>query len=598
MQNLGNLAGFIEELKQKNNIVSVISKHLTLDKKGKTYWACCPFHYEKTPSFALNEAEQYYHCFGCGESGDVIKFIEKYENVSFIEAVKILADGCGMKLPELAQTTKDLENLKLKAECLKATNFAMQFYKESLNSNTMQAQNARQYLQNRQLDGNIIKQFNIGVSPDWSSLVKYLEKNGIDKKTMKSAGLIDFNEQGSSYDFFGNRLIFPILNTYGEPIGFTARTLESNPTFAKYKNSSQSIIFDKSRIVYNLNSVRELKKQQQIQNIIICEGTIDVIAMYKAGFKNTVACMGTAFTTYHARELRKFSDKILLCLDGDSAGQNAMYKAIDVLLDNGLEVKVVRLRDNLDPDEFLKKYGAKELKKCLENAIDAIEYKLLTLSKRYNLKDSFQKNKYVLEALNVITELASNTEKEIYLKILSKLVNISVDVLRRDLAQKTQNFVPTGKDNEQQEEKLVSRQGGHLKALKFVLASIVHKKEYAKNILQSNLKFKNSNYQNLFNYVKSCNQNNKPYTVSTLFDVFDVENNEDIKEIIDYNFSTFSSPETYFNQCIATLNSINLKQKQEDLTEKFKTEKDLDKRREIAKELSEIAKELKSKMEN
>lgn len=597
MQNIGYPSGFIDELKQKNNIVSVISKHLTLDKKGKTYWACCPFHYEKTPSFAINEAEQYYHCFGCGESGDVIKFIEKYENVSFVEAIKILADGCGMKLPELANTTKDLENLKIKAECLKATNLAMQYYMQSLNLNTQNAQNARKYLENRQLDSEIVKYFNIGFSPDWNGLVNFLQKNGIDKKIMKTAGLIDYNEQGSSYDFFGNRLIFPILNTYGEPIGFTGRTLESNPTFAKYKNSSQSIIFDKSRIVYNLNSVRELKKQQQIQNIIICEGTIDVIAMYKAGFKNTVACMGTAFTTYHARELRKFSDKILLCLDGDSAGQNAMYKAIDVLLDNGLEVKVVKLRDNLDPDEFLKKYGVEELKKCLENAIDAIEYKLKTLSLRYNLQDNFQKNKYVLEALNVINNLASNTEKEIYLKIVSKLVNISVDILRRDLAQNNQNSVPKVEDEDKQEQ-LISRQNAHLKALKFVLASIVHKQDYAKKLLTQNLKFLNSNYQNLFNFVKNCYDNNKTYTVSTLFDVFDVENNGDIKEIIDYNFSAFSSPQEYFNQCVSTLNSINLKQKQEELTLKFKTETDLTKRREIARELNEIAKELKTKMEN
>ena len=502
-----------------------------------------------------------------------------------------------MKLPELSQTSKDLENLKIKADCLKATNLAMQFYKKSLNLNTQNAQNARKYLEDRQLDENIIQQFNIGFSPDWNSLIDFLQNNGIDKKIMKTAGLIDYNEQGSSYDFFGNRLIFPILNTYAEPIGFTARTLENNPTFAKYKNSSQSIIFDKSRIVYNLNSVRELKKQQQIHNIIICEGTIDVIAMYKAGFKNTVACMGTAFTSYHARELRKFTDKILLCLDGDSAGQNAMYKAIDILLDSGLEVKVVRLWDNLDPDEFLKKYGVEELKKCLDSAIDAIEYKIITLSKRYNLQDNFQKNKFVLEALNVITDLASNTEKEIYLKIVSKLVNISVDILRRDLAQKTQNSV-SNVENNVAEDNLISRQGGHLKALKFVLASIIHKQDYAKNLIKSNLKFKNSNYQNLFNYVKDCYENNKTYTVSTLFDVFDVENNQDIKEIIDYNFSSFLSPETYFTQCVNTLNSINLKQKQEELTKMFKTEKDLDKRREIARELSEIAKELKSKMEN
>ena len=166
MQNIGYPTNFIDELKQKNNIVSVISKHLTLDKKGKTYWACCPFHYEKTPSFAINEAEQYYHCFGCGESGDVIKFIEKYENVSFVEAVKMLADSCGMNLPELSQTSKDIENLKIKAESLKACNIAMQFYKDNLQLSTPNAQNARNYLNSRGIDDKIIKDFNIGLSPD------------------------------------------------------------------------------------------------------------------------------------------------------------------------------------------------------------------------------------------------------------------------------------------------------------------------------------------------------------------------------------------------------------------------------------------------
>ncbi len=598
MQNIGYPTNFIDELKQKNNIVSVISKHLTLDKKGKTYWACCPFHYEKTPSFAINEAEQYYHCFGCGESGDVIKFIEKYENVSFVEAVKMLADSCGMKLPELSQTSKDIENLKIKAESLKACNIAMQFYKDNLQLSTPNAQNARNYLNSRGIDDKIIKDFNIGLSPDWTSLVNFLHKNGIDKKIMKVSGLIDYNENGNAYDFFGNRLIFPILNTYGEPIGFTARTMETNPSFAKYKNSSQSIIFDKSRIVYNISAIRELKKQQNINYVIICEGTIDVIAMYKAGFKNTVACMGTAITSFHAREIRKFTDKVILCLDGDNAGQNAMYKAIDVLLENGLEVKVVQLKDNLDPDEFLKKHGIDALKFSLENSIDAIEYKLLTLANKYNLQDNYQKNKYISEALQIIRELASNAEKEIYLKILSKLVNMSIDILRRDLAVKNTNFVPDNENTGKPEEKLIYRQGGHLKALKFVLASIVHKKDYAIKVVDKNLKFKNSNYQNLFDFVKSCYQNNKSYTISMLFDLFDVEGNEDIKEIIDYDFSTYNELETYFNQCLETLNNVSLKQRQEELTKQFKLEKDLDKRREIAKELSEIAKELKLKMEN
>ena len=596
MQNRGNFTKFIEELKQKCDIVSTISRFISLQRKGKTYWACCPFHHEKTPSFAINEVEQYYHCYGCGESGDVIKFIEKYENLTFMEAVKYLADMAGLKMPEFEGSAQDLKQLKLKSDCLNAAALAMNFYKNNLNLPV--ADKARAYLAKRELDKNIVDYFNIGFSPDWTSLIDHLQKNNVSREVMKAAGLIDTSESGKVYDSFATRLIFPILNSYGDCIGFTARTLEADAKFAKYKNSTQTLIFDKSKTIYNIHSLKQLRKEQNIDYIIICEGTIDVIAMYKAGFKNTVACMGTAITSFHARELKKYADKIILCLDGDEAGQNATYKAIDVLGEQGLEVKVVKLKENLDPDEFLKKYGKESLIESLNNAEDAIEYKLSSLSNKFNLNDSFQKNKYITNALDIISNLDSNSQKEIYLKFLSKKVNISIDVLRRDLFGSTyKNSTQAIKEELAEEDKFIVRQDGHIKALKFIVASIVHKQPYAIETLSKNLKFKNSNYQNLYDFVVANHNQNKTYTISSLFDVFDVDNNPDIKEIIDYDFSVYPDKETYFEECFNKITLINLKQKQEELTQSFKTETDLDKRREIANELYKITKELKTKTE-
>jgi len=595
--NKGYSDRFIDELKQKCDIVSVISRFVTLEKKGKTYWACCPFHYEKTPSFAVNEGEQYYHCYGCGESGDVIKFIEKYESLTFVEAVKYLADSVGLKLPELNQTSQDIKQMKLKQDVLNACKLATNFYKNALK--TPNAKVARDYLQKRQLGEDIVEYFNIGYSPDWNSLVNYLSKNGVSDYVMKSAGLTEVSESGRTYDVFGQRLIFPILNVYGDTIGYTARTLDPNSKFAKYKNSTQTIVFDKSKTIYNINSIKQLKKEQKIDYIIICEGTIDVIAMYKAGFKNTVACMGTAITSYHATTLKRFTDKIILCLDGDDAGQNATYKAIDVLYDQGLEVKVVKLKENLDPDEFLKKYGKEELSSCLNKAIDAIEYKLLSLANRYNLQDSYQKNKYIQNALEIVDKLDSNSQKEIYLKVISQKVNISIDVLRRDLLgnNATNTQPPPQNTTLEEQTPLVVRQEGYLKAVQFVLASIVHKQDYALKNYSLPIKFKNPSYQKLYDYVKSFYDQNKTYTISSLFDVFDVDENEDIKQIINFNFDNYENKPVYFNQCLEKLILLDLNKKQQELTDLFKSEKDLTRRREIAQELYVVTKEIKSKTE-
>lgn len=590
MINKGFDERFTEELKTKCDIVSTISKYITLQKKGKTYWACCPFHYEKTPSFAVNEVEQYYHCFGCGESGDVIKFVSKFENVSFIESVKILADSCGMKLPEYEQNEKEITALRQKEKALKALNLARDYYKANLQSSL--AKQANEYLQKRELNSDVVNYFNIGVSLDWNSIITHLKSNGVSLETMKLAGLVENNESGNPYDVFGKRLMFPIENMYGDCIGFTARSLDNNTKFAKYKNSSQTIVFDKSRTIYNIKTIKELKKEAPLNYIIICEGTIDVIAMYKSGFKNTVACLGTAITPYHAKELKKYTDKVILCLDGDDAGQNAIYKAIDVLAEVGLEVRAVKLKENLDPDEYLKKYGKEELANQINASLDAYEFKILNLAGKYNLADTFEKNKFIKESLEIINKFETSSEKEIYLKILAKIVNMPIDILRRDVV----SYNGITQSITEEEVALSSRQDGLTKAIEFVLACLVHKKEFAISKLNSiNIKFKNSSYLNVFNFVKDCINQNKTFTISTLFDYFNVDEDEVLKRIINFNFSNLTNEEDYFNNCLNKILLLDLEEKQKQLTEQFKKETDLTKRRDIIKELGEVTKEIKNK---
>ena len=384
--------------------------------------------------------------------------------------------------------------------------------------------------------------------------------------------------------------MFPIINSYGNCIGFTGRVLEKSD-FAKYKNTSQTAIFDKSRVVYNINNIKKLKQERGLDKIVIVEGTIDVIALVKAGIDNAVACMGTAITPYHAKELKRFSEKVVLCLDGDFAGQKAMFRSVDILLDGGLDVRCVTLPDNLDPDEFLIKYGKEELEKYIDNAIPALDYKIILLSKKYNLSNNYDKRKFIAEAFEIIRTLGTNVDKEVYLKLVSKITNIAVDILRRDLDTNKSIAV------EKQEEKALERREDSIqKAIKFIIASFVHKKPYAHFEDIGTMYFKNPNHQRLFDYVKECFDKDKSYTISSLFDIFDIDENPDIKEIIDFNFAEFGDKEEeYFRQSLKVIYNLGLRQKLEKLTEEFKNEPDLDKRRSIGMQLMLVTKELNSR---
>lgn len=580
MQKFGFNADFLEKLKYNNDLVSVISKYVNLKQSGNTYWGCCPFHHEKTPSFAVNSLEQYYHCFGCGKSGDVIKFIEEMESIDFIDAVKLLADNAHMDLPEVMLDENIYKKKKEKEEVLNALKEANNYYQ----SNLEQSENAVNYIKKRGISGDVVKKFELGYSKDFSSLVKYLNDKKISNYTMKLAGLVG-EKNGHIFDSMFERLTFPIKNSFNEVIGFSSRILDDNPKLAKYKNSPQTIVFDKSKVVFGIQFLKQLKNEGKLNEIIIVEGQMDVIGMHNAGFINAVATMGTAFTQLHAKELKRFCNKIILCFDGDSAGQKATLKAIDVLKNEDFDIYCVTLPENLDPDEYVKKYGTEKMHEQIQNAKDCFEYRIINLSKGYNLNDKLMLSKFIKESLNIVREIKTNSEREIYLKLIKDISKVAIDVLKRDLMQldmptkqeKKENFVP------------IILTDNVYKSQLFILASLLHKKPYAKFIEMNN--FNNFSFKTVYEYLKECNEQKKEPIIGALFDSLESDD-KSLNELINYQFSSNEIDSKYFEDCEKILKLDELMKQQTLYTNKVMEADNIDERKEYGKLLQEITKEI------
>ena len=352
MQNSGFSTQWLYELKQKNDIVSVVGKYIRLEKKGGKYWACCPFHNEKTPSFVVSE-DGFFYCFGCKESGDVISFVMKYESCDFGQAIEILAKNAGMEVPKYTGENKIFEKKEKKDRILKLLDLTQKHYQANLY--TKNAKPAQDYIKLRKLTKHELDDFKLGYSLGYNELITYLTSQGFSRQEMLDAGVAGVRN-GKYYDVMAERLIFPIFNAFDECVGFSARYL-GKTDYAKYKNTAETLVFQKGKIVFGINLVKHIKQSQGIKNLIVVEGQMDVIAMHKAGFKTTVACMGTALTKDNAMQLKKLSENIVLCFDGDGAGQKATIKSIDILCEMGVNLKIVLLPEGKDPDEILNAYG-------------------------------------------------------------------------------------------------------------------------------------------------------------------------------------------------------------------------------------------------
>lgn len=476
---------FIEELKSRNDIVDVVSAYCQLERKGGAYWARCPLpgHMEKTPSFCVNQAGQFFKCFGCQRGGDVIKFIMEVESLTYMEAVKFLANRANMELPEASykEDAKLEENARNRQTRLAVLKDTAKFYVNNLSKK--EAEPFVDYVFNRGFDQSTIRAFGIGCSLDYKSLPKYLKEKGYSYEDMVAAGVCSYNKDTGEYaDFEAHRLIVPIIDGFSNVIAFGGRLIEKKPDFAKYKNTRETSVFIKNRTIFNANNIKKLKREKgNLPYLILVEGYMDVIALHASGIKNAVASMGTSLTIEQARLMMRYSDTVIVSYDGDAAGQKATFRGMQILKDAGLNVKVVSLPDNLDPDEYVKARGADSYKELLLSAEPLIDYKLNYLAKSFDLNDATERRRFLDNAIRVISESDKEFEKEELLKKLSAISKITYESLKRDLDKTTQKSAdkPVISRSDDAVSAETEEETALIKAERYVLSAIINGKSYA-----------------------------------------------------------------------------------------------------------------------
>lgn len=427
-RNEGNIFDYILD---HVNIVDVISGYITVERSGKNLKALCPFHNEKTPSFIISEEKQLFHCFGCGAAGNAISFITQYENLDSIDAVEFLADKYRVDISQFTKGNAQ-KNMTMHAKYYDILRDAAMFYYKNLRTHT----EALAYLDRRGINLDVIKQFGIGFSSDaWADLLKSLSQK-YSVADLESVGLIIPNkDQSRHYDRFRNRIIFPIINPKGKVIGFGGRVMDDS--LPKYLNSPETEVFNKSQTLYGLNLAKNnLSDKKQL---IIAEGYMDVIALHTYGFNNAVATLGTALTAEHGRLMRRYADEIIICYDSDFAGQKATLRSLDVLSGIIEKIRIIVLGENLDPDEYLKKYGPEKFKEKIDTAITATEYRLNHLMKAYNLNNDQEKIEFLSKAVVIIADLTNTFEKNLYIDNLSSQLEVSRELIAKEVFKENYN---------------------------------------------------------------------------------------------------------------------------------------------------------------
>lgn len=414
----------IEEIRMKNDIVDVVSGYVKLQKKGSSYFGLCPFHNEKSPSFSVSPGKQIYYCFGCGAGGNVISFVMQYENYTFQEAVKFLAKKAGIQLPEAEYSEETRKKENKRARLLQVNKEAATYFFHQLRSENGRA--GWQYLKKRELSDETIRKFGLGFANMTSNdLVKFLKSKGYEDEVIRDAGLATFDEKFGFHDKFWNRVMFPIQDINHRVIGFGGRVMGDGKP--KYLNSPETPVFDKSRNLYGLNIARTARKNQ----IILCEGYMDVITMHQAGFSQAVASLGTAFTEGQASLLKRYTDEVILSYDSDGAGVTAALRAIGILKEAGMTGRVLNLEPYKDPDEFIKNCGQEAFQKRLDGAENTFFFEIRMLQKDYNMQDPESKTKFYREIARKLCGFSEEVERENYIQAVAQHYQISVENLRR-----------------------------------------------------------------------------------------------------------------------------------------------------------------------
>ena len=417
----------IEEVRTRNDIVDVISDYVRLQKKGSSYFGLCPFHNEKSPSFSVSRQKQMYYCFGCGAGGNVFTFLMEYENFSFMEAVKFLADRAGIALPEAEYSKEAKQRADLKASILEINKIAARYYYVQLKSE--RGVGAHTYLTDRGLTEETITAFGLGYSTKYSDdLYQYLRGKGYSEDLIRQAGLINTDERQGVYDKFWNRVIFPIMDVNSRVIGFGGRVMGDGKP--KYLNSPETAVFDKSRNLYGLNRARTSRKTY----FLLCEGYMDVISLHQAGFTNAVASLGTALTSGHASLIKRYVQEVYLTYDSDDAGTRAALRAVPILKEAGISAKVIRMDPYKDPDEFIKNLGAQEFENRIQNARNGFMFSLEILEREFDMASPEGKTAFFREAANRLLSFEDELERNNYIEAVTSAYKVSKESLEKLVA--------------------------------------------------------------------------------------------------------------------------------------------------------------------
>ncbi len=414
----------IEEVRSRNDIVDVIGGYVTLKRRGNSYMACCPFHHEKTPSFHVNRDKQMYHCFGCGVGGNVITFVMEYENFSFPEALKMLAERAGVALPEqnYSREQRQRENYKM---VLKEMNRTAAIYFNYLLTATPAGKHALEYYHDRGFSDETIQRFGLGYANIYENdLYQYLKKQGYTDAQMKDSGLVRIDERRGGQDMFWNRAMVPIMDINGKVVGFGGRVLGDGTP--KYINTKETAVFDKSHTLFAMNIARRSKRR----GIILCEGYMDVIAMHQAGFDNAAASLGTALTMGHATIVKRYTDEVYLAYDSDGAGRKATMKAIGIMREVGISTRIIDLKPYKDPDEFIHNLGKEAFEERIADAVTGIVFEIDSIAQGYNLRDPEEKIRFTKEAAKRLSALDEPVVRHSYIEAVAEKYKIDAADLK------------------------------------------------------------------------------------------------------------------------------------------------------------------------
>ncbi|ABS33731.1 DNA primase [Clostridium botulinum] len=555
----------VQKVIELNDIVDVISGDIKLKNSGRNYFGLCPFHHEKTPSFSVSQDKQIYKCFGCGEAGNVVTYVMKTKNVAFPEAIKILAERVNIDIEE----DKKENTNNPKDKIYKINVDAARYFFNNLIIN----KNAINYFLNRGVTKSIIKRFGLGYSKDsWDGLLRHLKTKGYTELDMLSAGLIIRSKNGSYYDRFRNRVMFPVFDYRGKVIGFGGRVL--NNAKPKYLNSPETMVFKKGINLYGLNyAVKENKDRV----LIIVEGYMDCITLHQYGIKNSVASLGTALTTNQARLLKRYADKVIISYDSDTAGQLATQRGLEILKDVGLGVEILTVPDGKDPDQFVKAHGKEAYLKLVKEALPLIEYKIKISKQDLNIGNKRQVIQYIDRYIKIIENL-DPVEKDMYIRRLSEETNIEIQTLYDQLNKKNQNSRKNGKEVNMLEafgQKLYL-EPAYIRAERFILQLMFNYNniyEYIKNSINEQDIIEET-HKAIYKYIKDTledsNIQNKKLHIETLCNK-NVETSKEWVNILNTNF-IYKEDESkkFIDDAILNIKKYKLEKYKENLLKKIK----------------------------